>query len=296
MFYPGNKKARFTALDIILILFMIGVCIYLIYRVRVGLQYKWHWDVIPQYLFRFDEKAGQWVPNMLIQGFLTTIRLSIWSSLLALVIGVVMGLFRRSKSLYLQLLGRTYVELIRNIPPLVMVFIFYFFLGSQITSWLGIDEFIRSASPGVKKVLGFLFAPEQQFSAFLSALITLALYEGAYITEIIRAGLQSVEKGQWEAAHSLGFSNWRMYQLVILPQAVRKILPALAGQFISTIKDSAIVSVISIQELTFQGMELMSATYLTFEVWITITALYFVLTYVCSLAAGRLEKKYRSQE
>ena len=296
MFYPGNKKARFTVLDVILIFLLICGCLYLVYRVRVGLEYKWNWGVIPQYLFRFDEAAGRWVPNMLIQGFLTTIRLSIWSSLLALTIGVIMGLFRRSKSLYLRLLGRAYIELVRNIPPLVMVFIFYFFLGSQIMALLGVDDFIRSASPGVKNILGFLFAPEAQFSAFLSAMITLALYEGAYITEIIRAGLQSVDKGQWEAAHSLGLSSLRMYQWVILPQALRKILPALAGQFISTIKDSAIVSVISIQELTFQGLELMSATYLTFEVWITITALYFVLTYICSLAARRLEKVYRSQE
>jgi len=296
MFYPGNKKTKFTAIDIFLILFLVCLCLFFVYRVRVGLQYKWNWGVIPQYLFRFDESTGSWTPNMLMQGFMTTIRLSIWSALFALCIGVVMGLFRRSKSLYLRLLGRTYVELVRNIPPLVMVFIFYFFLGSQLMALLGVDRFIHSTSPGVKTVLSILFAPEARFSAFLSALVTLALYEGAYITEIIRAGLQSVEKGQWEAAHSLGFSPIRMYQLVILPQALRKILPALAGQFISTIKDSAIVSVISIQELTFQGLELMSATYRTFEVWITITALYFVLTYICSLAARKLESVYRSRE
>ena len=296
MFYPGNKKAKFTTLDILLIFIITGMCLFLVYRVRVGLQYKWNWGVIPQYLFRFDEVAGRWIPNMLMQGFITTLRLSIWSSLLALGIGVVMGLFRKSDSLYLRMIGRTYVELIRNIPPLVMVFIFYFFLGSQLMTLLGVDAFINSTSPGVRTVLTTLFAPREQFSAFLSALVTLALYEGAYIAEIVRAGLQSVEKGQWEAAYSLGLSTPRTYQLVILPQALRKILPALAGQFISTIKDSAIVSVISIQELTFQGLELMSATYLTFEVWITITALYFVLTYLCSLVARRLEAVYRSQE
>ena len=84
-----------------------------------------------------------------------------------------------------------------------------------------------------------------------------------------------------------------MMRTVVLPQAYRRMIPPLAGQFISTIKDSAIVSVISIQELTFQGMELMAATYLTFEIWLTIAALYFILTYSCSLLAGILERKMR---
>jgi len=117
----------------------------------------------------------------------------------------------------------------------------------------------------------------------------LALYEGAYITEIIRAGIQSIERGQWEASSALGFTSWQRMRHVIFPQATIRILPPLAGQVISTIKDSAIVSVISIQELTFQGMELMSATYLTFEVWITITLMYFLVTFTCSLAVRRLE-------
>ena len=137
--------------------------------------------------------------------------------------------------------------------------------------------------------LALLFAPPARLSGFLAGLATLVLYEAAYITEIVRAGIQSIEKGQWEAAHTLGLSRWQQLRCVILPQALRRILPALAGQLISTIKDSTIVSVISIPELTFRGLELMSATYLTFEVWITITALYFLLTFACSLGVKRLE-------
>lgn len=296
MFYPGGKKTRFTKVDLVLILCLVGIVALLVYRVRVGLNYHWNWSVIPQYLFRFDTKAERWVPNMIMQGFFTTIRLSVWASVLALFIGIVMGLFRRSESLYLRLLARSYVELVRNIPPLVMVFIFYFFLGSQLMTTLGVDRLVGSAPPGVQSVLSVLFARPERISEFLSALITLGLYEGAYITEIMRAGLQSVDDGQWEAGYSLGLSRWRLTRSVILPQAFRKILPPLAGQFISTIKDSAIVSVISIQELTFQGMELMSATYLTFEVWLTITALYFILTYACSLAAKKLEQRFRQRE
>jgi len=177
-----------------------------------------------------------------------------------------------------------------------LIFIFYFFLGDQIMSLLGVSRFIKSCSESTCSVLAFLFAPPSLFSPFMAALITLALFEGAYITEIVRAGIQSIERGQWEASYALGLSRRQLMRYIILPQALPRILPPLAGQFISTIKDSAIVSVISIQELTFQGMELMSATYLTFEVWITITGLYLVLTLPLSLVVERLEIYMRRSE
>ena len=148
---------------------------------------------------------------------------------------------------------------------------------------------VRKCSKETQSLIAILFAPPRMFSAFLSAVLTLALFEGAYITEIVRAGIESIEKGQWEAASGLGFNRHQMLRYIILPQAVRRILPPLAGQFISTIKDSAIVSVISIQELTFQGMELMAATHLTFEIWITITGLYLLLTLSCSMLVERSE-------
>ena len=102
-----------------------------------------------------------------------------------------------------------------------------------------------------------------------------------------------INAGQWQAGRALGLRRWQIMRTIILPQAFRQMIPPLAGQFISTIKDSAIVSVISIQELTFQGMELMAATYLTFEIWLTVAALYFLLTYSCSVLAGVLERKMR---
>jgi len=172
-------------------------------------------------------------------------------------------------------MGRTYVELIRNMPPLVLIFIFYYFVSSQIMPILAIDDFILSQSEIVQRACAILLAPTNFLSAFLSALVTLAVFEGAYIAEIIRAGIQSIDKGQWEASHALGLSKWQQMRYVILPQAVQRILPPLAGQFISLI--------------TFQGMELMAATYLTFEIWITITILYLVMTLTCSLAVQRLE-------
>ena len=291
-----KRKNRITFLDITLFLLLLAGAIYVLHRVKVGLHYNWDWGSIPQFLFRYDEESQRWVTNILMQGLFTTIRLSVWSTLLATILGTVMGLCRLSKSLFARLIGRTYVELIRNLPPLVLIFIFYFFLSDQIMTSIGVDEFIKSRSENTQALFTFLFAPPHLFSAFLSALITLAVFEGAYIAEIVRAGVQSIERGQWEASHALGLSRWQQMRHVIFPQATQRILPPLAGQFISTIKDSAIVSIISIQELTFQGMELMSATYLTFEVWITVTALYFILALSLSLSVERLEIHMKRSE
>ena len=284
-----NQKSKFTTIDLILSLLLLSAVIYTVYKLHIGFSYKWNWGAIPQYFLRYDTATENWVPNILLQGFFTTIRLSIWATIFATLIGAAMGLFRVSRSLFRRLIGGTYVELIRNLPPLVIIFIFYFFVGDQILPLLGVEEFIRNSSEGTQAVFAVFFAPPSLFTAFLSALITLSIFEGAYITEIVRSGIQSIEKGQWEASAALGFSRWQQMRYVVLPQAVQRILPPLAGQFISTIKDSAIVSVISIQELTFQAMELMSSTYLTFEIWITITIMYLMLTLSCSLAVERLE-------
>jgi polar amino acid transport system permease protein len=284
-----NQKSKFTTIDLILSLLLLSAVIYTVYKLHIGFSYKWNWGAIPQYFLRYDTATENWVPNILLQGFFTTIRLSIWATIFATLIGAAMGLFRVSRSLFRRLIGGTYVELIRNLPPLVIIFIFYFFVGDQILPLLGVEEFIRNSSERTQAVFAVFFAPPSLFTAFLSALITLSIFEGAYITEIVRAGIQSIEKGQWEASAALGFSRWQQMRYVVLPQAVQRILPPLAGQFISTIKDSAIVSVISIQELTFQAMELMSSTYLTFEIWITITIMYLMLTLSCSLAVERLE-------
>jgi len=284
-----NNKLHLTPLDAGVVLLLAALLAYLGYRTTAVLHYRWNWSVIPLYLFRYDPEEGRWVTNLLMQGFLTTIRLSLWTTVLALPLGAVMALLRISGSLFRRMVGRTYVEIIRNIPPLVLIFIFYFFISDQIMTALRVDTWVLSRSEGTPSLIAFLFAPPGRFSAFLSALLTMVIYEGAYITEIIRGGIQSIDRGQWEASAASGLTRRQQLRFVIFPQAIPRIIPPLAGQLISTIKDSAIVSVISIQELTFQGMELMAATYLTFEVWITVTALYFILTFCCSLIMRYLE-------
>jgi polar amino acid transport system permease protein len=284
-----HTKARITLLDVVLGAAIAAGAVFFALRVTQDLHYNWKWHLIPQYLVRYDAETGRWVANYLLKGFFTTIRLSVWAMLLATVVGTLMGLARTSRAPFRRMLGATYVELIRNTPPLVLIFIFYFFVSDQIMPLLGVQAFADRVEGGTRTVVELLFSQPSMLPGFLSALVTLSLFEGAYITEIVRSGVQSIERGQWEASAALGFTRLEQLRYVILPQAVVRILPPLAGQFISIIKDSAIVSVISIQELTFQGMELMAATYMTFEIWITVSVLYLCLTLCCSLAVERLE-------
>ena len=287
-----RRSLRWGWLDTLLLLALIALVAYLGYRVSVGLEYRWNWQVIPQYLLRRDAD-GTLVPNMLLQGLFTTIRLSFWSLLLALPFGVIAGLLRISSHLINRLLGGTYVTLLRNLPPLVLVFIFFFFISDQVLPQFNLGGRLNAAPDWVQSLVPLLFAPSDQIEPFVAAVFTLALFEGAYVAEIVRAGINSIETGQWEAARALGMRRWQILRTVILPQALQRMIPPLAGQAISTIKDSAIVAVISVQELTFQGLELMASTYLTFEVWLTVTALYFLLTYSCSTLASRLELRLR---
>jgi len=288
---PGKKKQRrrLTLPDAVILAALAGAVGFCLWRAAVGLNYHWRWEAIPQYLLRYDATAQAWRPGLLTEGLITTVRLSLWAGVLATLAGLGMGLFRVSPNLFRRQTAATYVGLIRNTPPLVLIFIFYFFVGDQVMQLLRVGDFIHSLSPDTKDALSWLFGPMSRFPQFMSAILTLALFEGAYIAEIVRAGVESVETGQWEASTALGMSRGQALRWVVLPQALARMLPALAGQFISIVKDSAIVSVISIEELTFQGQQIMTTTYLSFEVWITVFVLYFVLTFLCSLAVRRLE-------
>ena len=283
-----ESKPRLTILDFVLSAVILLLAVFIFYRIKIGLNYRWRWDLICQYIIRIDDATGKDVPGLIIRGFLITIKLGIWSTITALIIGIFMGVIRSGGGLASRLAGIFYIQLIRNIPPIVLVFIFYYFLGSFIIELTGIDRLVYNSPDSVKNILSFLFTNPSRFPVFVSAVIAMGVYEGAYITEIVRAGIGSVGKGQWEAGKALGMKRTAILRYIVLPQAIRYILPPLAGQFISTIKDSAIVSVISVQELTFQGLEIMASTYLTFEIWIVITFLYFILTFSCSLVFEKI--------
>jgi polar amino acid transport system permease protein len=176
------------------------------------------------------------------------------------------------------------------------MFIFYYFISSPVITLLHADEIARSASPAALSVIEILFGSPKLFANFLAGLLCVSIFEGAYIIEIVRAGIQSVGKGQREASESLGLSRYETIRFVVLPQAVRRVLPPLAGQFISLIKTSAIVSLISIQELTFLAAEVGNSTGRLFEVWILVAVMYFVLCFICSLLFQRLETRWGSAQ
>jgi polar amino acid transport system permease protein len=264
----------------------------IIYRLFAGLDYHWEWSALPRYFLYRDPETGTWSCGALLSGLITTLKLSIWAIVVATLLGTGIGLCRVGRRLFGRLVGAGFVGLMRNIPPIILVFVLYFFMGDQIMRAVGLGHQIQTWPGPVVGLVTTLFAPPHLLSSFLSGVFALALLEGAYIAEIVRSGIHSVEKGQWEAAAALGFSRFKQMRYVVFPQAMRVILPPLAGQFISTVKDSAIVSVVSIQELTFQGLEVMSATYLTFEIWITIAAIYYVVAFGLSVCVQRLEARF----
>ncbi|NNK13429.1 MAG: amino acid ABC transporter permease [Desulfofustis sp.] len=288
------SSPRLFWLNLLLIAILIGFFTFILYRLFFSLNYNWNWSVIPTYLVRYDEQSGRWLPNLLLQGLFTTIKLSIWGMLLAGILGLVIGILRTSKRLFFRLCARTFVELIRNTPPLVLVFIFYFFVSDQVLPAIGADSFVRGLSDQWTERLAYIATTPDLFIPFLSGVITIGIFQSAYITEIVRAGIEAIDVGQWDASKALGLNYFQQLRLIILPQALRIMLPPLANEFINTIKYSSIVSIISIQELTFQGLQVMSSTQVTIEVWLTITAMYLIICLSLSLLVTRLEHRLNS--
>ena len=296
---PAQARARTLApallVDLAVLLLAGGGLAWLVLRAKATLPYSWDWSVIPQFL-AYSGEDGAWHAGRILTGVGNTVRLSLWAGLLALVLGTLAGLMRVSQRLFWRLCGGAYVLFVRNTPPLVLIFLFSYFLSGQLITALGLDLAVANMPSGLRPLAETLFGPLRQMPGFITAILTLALIEGAYMAEIVRAGVQSIERGQWDAAYALGLSRWQTLRQVVLPQALRRMLPPLTSQFVSTVKDSAIVSVISIPELTFQAQELVSATYRSFEVWTLVLALYLALNLPCSLAARWLELRLRRSD
>ncbi|QRY80042.1 amino acid ABC transporter permease [Pseudomonas sp. PDNC002] len=203
-----------------------------------------------------------WAAGPLAWGLWTTLWISFVSGAFGLFIGLFTGLCRLSKNPTLHDLSTLYVELVRGTPLLVQIFIFYFFIGTVLN-----------------------------LSREFAGVAALALFTGAYVAEIVRAGVQSIARGQDEAARSLGLNAAQSMRHVILPQAFKRVLPPLAGQFISLVKDTSLVSVIAITELTKSGREAITTSFSTFEIWFCVAALYLVINLPLSHLAGRLERR-----
>lgn len=283
------KRLHWLDLLIVLVLGVFAAVVW--YRIEGSLNYKWRWEKIPNYIVRWHTGQERWVTNLLLQGLITTIRISIYASVLAVILGTILGIARCAKNLTIRMLARTYLEFLRNIPPVVVIFIFFFFLSEQLISAFHIEGWARGiARQEDNAIWEFFFGDMRRFPSLISGVIVLALFESAFVGEIVRAGIQSVDKGQHEAARSIGLSHMDELRFIVLPQAIRKVLPPLANQFISLVKDSSIISLISVQELTFKTVELVASTRMIFEAWITTAVLYFMLCFSLSMLFRKLEK------
>ncbi|NVH52754.1 amino acid ABC transporter permease [Photobacterium damselae subsp. damselae] len=220
-----------------------------------AMNYRWQWHQIPQYLFVHED--GEWYRGELIDGLLITLKISAVSLIFTLGLGLITALLRLSDSLVGRALARGYIELIRNTPLLVQIYILYFVLG-----------------------------PILDLERFTTAVLALSLFQGAYTAEIFRAGLNAIPKGQFEAAASLGLSQWQMYRFVILPQVIKRILPPLTNETVSLVKNSSIVSIMAIFDLTTEGRNIVADTAMPFEVWFTVAAIYLCVTLLLSAVAA----------
>jgi polar amino acid transport system permease protein len=192
----------------------------------------------------------------------STLKITLVSFCLALMLGLLVGILRVSARAPWTWLGRAWVDGIRGVPLLVWIFFVYFGLGR------------------------ILHLPQ-----FLAGVLAIGLCYSAYIGETVRAGIQAVPRGQWEAARSLGLSHGRTMRHVILPQATRIVIPPIMNDFIACLKDSSLVSIIGLRELTRAGREYSSGTFVDFQTWLVVGILYLAMTIVLTRASARLEAR-----
>lgn len=240
---------------------VIGVICYGSYTGAESMGYNWQWYRIPAYFYSFTDDGFQ--VGELIIGLGTTIKISGGSFLLALLFGLIVA-FLRLSGLYIGAkVAVIFLEFIRNIPLLVLLYLFYYVLG-----------------------------PIFKYDRVTASVLCLAVYHSALLSEIFRAGINAVVKGQWEAASSIGMTKSQTYRYIILPQSIKFMLPPITGEVVHVIKSSAIVSVIAVGELTTFGRNIISDTYMSFEIWFSVAAIYMVVTLSLSIGVSFVEKHY----
>ncbi|WP_321314502.1 amino acid ABC transporter permease [Halarcobacter sp.] len=219
------------------------------YLMFKNVSYSFNWDSVYEYRQKF------------IDGFFITIIISFFALILSFIIGLFFAYAQNSKLLILRYFSKFYIEIIRGTPLLVQILIFFYVFANN----LGLDN------------------------RYVVGVVILALFAGAYVCEIIRGAIESVDFEQYETALSLGMTNYQMYRYVVFPQAFKRMLPALTGQFASIIKDSSLLSIISISEFTMNAQEVNAYTYSTLESYIPLALGYLILTYPISYYTNKLE-------
>ena len=215
---------------------------------------------------------GDWKPGLMAVGLWVTLKISFISTIFGILLGIIGGVARVSDTPVLKWTAITYVEIIRGSPLLVQIMIFYFVLGTTINQLLVMN--------GIPKI-----------SVEWYGIAAMSVFTGAYVVEIVRAGIEAIHPGQVEAARSAGMTYFQCMFHIILPQALKTILPPLAGQFINLIKDSSLLGMIAIRELTKATREGITTSLQTFELWILCAILYLLMTFTLSMFVQYLERR-----
>ncbi|MBD5539410.1 MAG: amino acid ABC transporter permease [Desulfovibrio sp.] len=228
------------------------------------MSYEWQWNRVWRHFGRWT--AHGFVAGPLCEGLLMTLGIAAAGFCLSTLLGLAAAVCRLSPWPFCRLAAGAYIELLRNTPLLLQLFFVY-----------------------------FLLSPLFSLGPFGSAVLALGAFEGAYMAELFRAGLLSVPRGQWEAALSLGFGLGEALRLVVLPQAARNMLPPLTSQIVTLIKDTSLVSAIAVADLTMRAQAIIAETFLAFEVWLLVAAIYLALTLCASVPAWILERRNGSR-
>ncbi len=230
-------------------------------------RYHWQWARVWRYFGSFQANGTDYFQaGLLLRGLWTTLLLIFFGLIFSILFACVLIAMKLSQSPVLTAVSQGIISLIRNTPLLIQLFLWYF-------------------------VIAAIFG----LNPFLTAVFCLALFEGVYLAEILRSGITAGSHTQWEASFSLGMTLPKTLFYVIMPQVLRNVLPSLAGQFISLIKDTSLVSAIAVADLTLQARTVISETYLSFEIWLAAACLYFMLTLLVSIPFSLLTKHFVRQ-
>ena len=257
----AKRLLKSTPASIAIYLIVLYAIIYASLNGAEAMGYNWQWYRIPDYIYKLTDDGFQW--GEISIGLVKTLALSSQSFGFAVVAGLCVALLRLSGLVFGTGIAVAYLEFVRNMPLLVLLYVFYYILGPI----FGMDRYTASV-------------------------LCLGVFHSALLSEIFRAGINAVAIGQWEAAKSIGMSKGQAYRFIILPQSIKFMLPPVLGEAVHLIKSSAIVSVIAVAELTTIGRDLISYTYMSFEIWFTIAAVYLVVTLMLSVFVSLLEKRY----
>ncbi|MGF1660469.1 MAG: amino acid ABC transporter permease [Rubrimonas sp.] len=262
---PPPAQARLRARlrkagDVALFALGAGLLAWAIYAGAQAMGYNWQWSRVPRGFYRVVEGELIWGP--LARGLVVTLQITLAAIPLALAIGLATALLRLSRSFAGHALATFYLEIVRNTPLLVQMYLFYFVLAPI----LGIDR-------------------------FWTGVLCLAVFEASFISEIIRGGVLAVPRGQWEGAAALGLRPAQLWRKVVLPQAAPLMAPPMTSAVVNLIKNSAIVSTIAVFDLANEARNMIADTFLSFEIWLVVAAVYLCLTIPLSAVAGWLERR-----